>query len=46
MGILDEIEDDQFENDSVREATRRRYKKAKLDNNDTRLWRKYEFNLT
>ena len=46
MGILDEIEDDQFGNESVREAMRRRYKKAKLDNNATRLWRKYESDLT
>ena len=46
MGILDKIEDDQFENDSVREAMRRCYKKAKFNNNATRLWRKYESNLT
>jgi len=46
MGILDEIEDDQFENDSVCEAMCCRYKKAKLDNNATRLWQKYESNLT
>jgi len=46
MGILEEIEDDQFENDSIREAMCCRYKKAKLDNNATRLWRKYESDLT
>ena len=46
MGILDEIEDDQFANDSVRDAMRRRYKKAKMDNNPARLWRKYETDLT
>jgi hypothetical protein len=46
MGILEEIEDDQFDNESVCEAMRRRYKKAKLDNNATRLWRKYESDLT
>ena len=46
MGILDEIDDDLFANDSVREAMRRRYKKAKLDNNPARLWRKYETDLT
>jgi len=46
MGILDKIDDDQFENDSIREAMRHRYKKAKLDNNATRLWRKYESDLT
>ena len=31
MGILEEIEDDQFEDESVRHAMRRRYKLAKLD---------------
>ncbi len=46
MGILDEIEDDQFADDSVRDAMRRRYKKAKMDNNPARLWRKYESDLT
>jgi hypothetical protein len=46
MGILDEIEDDQFDNESVCEAMRRKYKKAKLDYNATRLWRKYESDLT
>jgi hypothetical protein len=44
--ILDEIEDDQFDNESVHEAMRRKYKKAKLDNNATQLWRKYESDLT
>ena len=46
MGILEEIEDDQFADDSVRDAMRRRYKKAKMDNNPARLWRKYESDLT
>jgi hypothetical protein len=46
MGIIYEIEDDQFEDESVREAMHRRYKKAKMDNNSTRLWRKYESDLT
>ena len=46
MGILEEIEDDQFNNESICEAMCRRYKKAKLDNNTTRLWRKYESDLT
>ncbi len=46
MGILNEIKDDQFENDSIRKAMRRWYKKAKLDNNPARLWRKYESDLT
>ena len=46
MGILDKIKDDQFEDDSVREVMCRHYKKAKLDNNATRLWWKYESDLT
>ena len=46
MAILNEIEDDQFHDESVREAMRRRYKKAKMDNNPARLWRKYESDLT
>ena len=46
MGILDEIEDDRFEDESVRDVMRRRYKKAKMDNNAARLWRKYESDLT
>jgi len=41
MGILDKIEGFQFNNESVREAI-----KAKLDNNATRLWQKYESDLT
>ena len=46
MNILDEIEDDQFDNESVCKAMHRKYKKAKLDNNATRLWRKYKSDLT
>jgi hypothetical protein len=46
MGILDQIEDDQFDHECVRQLMRRKYKKAKLDNNATRLWRKYESDLT
>ena len=46
MDILDEIEDDQFDHECVRQLMRRKYKKTKLDNNATRLWRKYEFDLT
>ena len=46
MGILDEIEDDQFHDESVRDAMRRRYEKAKMDNNPARLWRKYESDMT
>ena len=46
MGIIDEIEDDRFVDECIREAMRRRYKKAKMDNNPSRLWRKYETDLT
>ena len=46
MGILDEIEDDRFDDESVRHEMRRRYKKAKKDHNPERLWRKYESDLT
>jgi hypothetical protein len=46
MGCLDEIEEDQFLEESVRETIRRHYKNAKMDNNPTRLWRKYESDLT
>ena len=46
MDILDEIEDDQFHDESVCDSMRRRYKKVKMDNNPARLWRKYESDLT
>jgi hypothetical protein len=46
MGILDEIKDDQFVNESVRNAMRRRYKMAKKDNTRQSLWQKYESELT
>lgn len=46
MCILDEIEDDRFDDESVRHGMRRRYKKAKKDHNPERLWRKYESDLT
>ena len=46
MGCLEEIEDGQFLKESVRETMRRRYKNAKMDNNPTRLWQKYESDLT
>jgi hypothetical protein len=45
MGILEEIQDGQFKNDSVCEEMRRHYKKAKLNNNSGRLWRKYTSDL-
>jgi len=46
MAILDEIEDSQFHDESLRDTMRQRFKKAKMDNNPTRLWRKYENDLT
>ena len=46
MGILDEIEDDQFVDESVRDAMRHRYKMAKKDNTGQSLWRKHESELT
>jgi hypothetical protein len=46
MGCLEEIEDDQFLEESVHETMRRRYKNSKMDNNPARLWRKYESDLT
>ena len=46
MGCLEEIEDCQFADESIRGEMRRRYKKAKKDNNPARLWRKYESDLT
>jgi hypothetical protein len=46
MGRLKEIEDNQFVDDSVCNAMHRCYKKAKMDNNPARLWRKYKFDLT
>ena len=46
MGIVDEIEDDQFKDDSICHAICRGYKKAKLNKNPAHLWRKYKSNLT
>lgn len=46
MGCLEEIEDCQFADESIRGEMCRRYKKAKKDNNPARLWRKYESDLT
>ncbi len=45
MGILDEIEDNQFVDESVCNAMRRRYKMAKKDNTGQSLWWKYESKL-
>ena len=47
LSIIDEIEDDQFENaETVRENMRRMYKGAKKLNSSKSLWRKYEAELT
>ena len=46
MGILEEIEDDQFENYSVREAMCHCYKKANFNINSGQLWRKCKSDLT
>ncbi len=46
MGCLEEIEDNQFLEESICETMRHCYKNAKMDNNPTRLWRKYESDLT
>ena len=46
LSIVDEIEDDQFEDEeSDRENMRRRYKSAKKDNSAQSLWWKYEAEL-
>jgi hypothetical protein len=48
LSIIDNIEDDQFENTGipVRDIMRRIYKGAKKDNTPKSLWRKYEAELT
>jgi hypothetical protein len=46
MGILDKIEDNQFVDESVCDAMRRKYKMAKKDNTGQSLWQKYESELT
>jgi hypothetical protein len=47
LSIIDEIEDDQFEDTGlVRESMRRMYKGAKKANSSKSLWRKYEVELT
>ena len=46
MGILEEIEDDPFRSDFICDAMCCCYKNAKLDNNGTQLWWKYESDLT
>ncbi len=46
MRILDEIEDDQFVDEFVHDAMRRRYKMAKKNNTGQSLWQKYESELT
>jgi len=47
ISIINDIEDDQFEDEElVRENMRRRYKGAKKDHSAQSLWRKYETELT
>jgi hypothetical protein len=46
MEVLDEIEDDQFVSEDIRDAMHYRYKAAKADNTGKSLWRKYESELT
>ncbi len=48
LSIIDEIEDDQFEDtdNTVRVNMRRMYKGAKKENTPKSLWRKYEVELT
>ncbi len=46
VSIIDEIEDEEFEDALVRNNMRQRYKGAKKDNNGQSLWRKYKTELT
>lgn len=46
MSILDEIEDDLFVGEGVRDNMRIKYKNAKKENSGQSLWRKYETELT
>jgi hypothetical protein len=46
VSIIDEIEDEEFENEAIYSNMRQRYKGAKKDNNGQSLWRKYETELT
>jgi hypothetical protein len=39
VSIIDEIEDEEFEDALVRNNMRRRYKGAMIDNNGQSLWR-------
>ncbi len=45
-GILDEIEDNQFVDESVCDAMRRKNKMTKKDNSGQSLWQKYKSKLT
>jgi hypothetical protein len=42
VSIINEIEDEEFENELIRSNMRQRYKGAKKDNNGQSLWRKYK----
>jgi hypothetical protein len=44
--IINEIEDEEFEDSLVRNNMRQRYKGAKKDNNGQSLWQKYKTELT
>ncbi len=46
MAIVDATEDNQFDNESVGDTMRRRYKGAKKDYTGVSMWRKYESELT
>ena len=46
VSIIDEIEDEEFKNESIRSNMRQKYKGAKKDNNGQNLWRKYKTELT
>jgi hypothetical protein len=46
MIILEEIEDNWFEDTSVRDTMCKRYKGGKMDNVGQSLWRKYDAKLT
>jgi hypothetical protein len=45
MEVLDEIKEDQFVCEDIRNAMHHRYKAAKADNTGKSLWRKYESEL-
>ncbi len=46
VSIINEIEDEEFENQLIHSNMHQRYKGAKKDNNGQSLWQKYETKLT